>query len=77
MLNVTYAEFHKSALCAECRYAECRYAECRGADTDTSGLGINYSCKKFSLYFCFPQTILRSINTRQLFTVVIYDGIKL
>jgi hypothetical protein len=25
---VIYAEYRKSALSAECRYAECRYAEC-------------------------------------------------
>jgi hypothetical protein len=29
MLNVIYAECHKGALYAECRYPECHYTECR------------------------------------------------
>ncbi len=32
MLNVTYAERHILAICAECCYAECRHADCRYAE---------------------------------------------
>ena len=32
MLSVSYADYHISALYAECRYAECRHAECRYAE---------------------------------------------
>ncbi len=31
MPSVVYAECHKLALFAKCRYGECHYGECRGA----------------------------------------------